>query len=56
MTIDLDTVLEQRDIEGAHQLAVLAAKDGDDEMADYLHHLARRWNREDWAYDESIGN
>ena len=52
----IDEVLESRDIEGAYLLANVFARAGDDEQADYFINLARRWNKEDWAYDEANNN
>jgi hypothetical protein len=48
--------LDTRDSETLHQLAALYKEEGDDEEAARLLQTARNIDREDNAYDESIGN
>jgi hypothetical protein len=53
---DIDHVLATRDAEGAIRLSNIFAERDDMEKAEEFRNLARQWNREDWAYDESVGN
>lgn len=53
---EVHLALETRDAEHLHRLADLFKAEGDDEMAETLKNYAKRIDREDWSYDESIGN
>lgn len=48
--------LEARDAEHLCRLADLFKAEDDDEMAETLKNHAKRIDKEDWSYDESIGN
>jgi hypothetical protein len=48
--------MRTRDIEALHYLAAQYKKQGDDEYAEVLRATAKRFEKEEWAYDESIGN
>jgi hypothetical protein len=52
----IDQALNTRDIEAAYIIRDQYAREGDDEMASYWNELAKTWEKEDWAYDNSIGN
>lgn len=53
---DIFNALHTRDSEELRRLASLCKGDGEDEQADLLLDAAKRVDREDWSYDESIGN
>lgn len=53
---DIHNALEERDGEKLYQLAVLEVKDGNQEYAEELLKQVRKWQREDWAYDEANDN
>lgn len=48
--------LNSKDSEAIYHLADLFKEEGEDERAEELLKIARRWNDEDWSYDESINN
>lgn len=50
------TALDTRDSEQLRQMAEMLKEQGEDEEADRLLKTARRFETEDWAYDESINN
>ena len=52
----IDTALHTRDSEMLYHLAQFEKEEGDDETAEHLLAIAKRIDREDNAYDESIGN
>ena len=52
----IDEVLNKRDIQGAHEIAEALAQEGDFAGASEFKALAKRWNTEDWAYDEASDN
>lgn len=54
--IDIHNALEERDGEKLYRLAKLEAQEGNEEVADDLYKTVRKWNREDWAYDEANDN
>lgn len=45
-----------RDSEALYQLAQIVKEQGDDEQAEALLIEAKRIEKENWAYDEAIGN
>ena len=53
---DIFDALQTRDSSELRRLANLSKGDGEDEQADLLLDAAKRIDREDWSYDESIGN
>lgn len=53
---DLNTILQTRDSEGAYRLSHLYKEEGDDELAEALQKLAKRWDKEDDAYDQHRDN
>lgn len=53
---DVRSAYDSRDVEELFRLANLESKDGNDEYAETLKQIAKRFDREDWAYDESINN
>ena len=52
----IERVLAERDIAGALALADIFADLDDMETATEFKNYARQWEREDWAYDNSINN
>ena len=54
--LDLDTILNTRDSEGAHQLANQLKEEGDDELAEKLQTLAKKWDEEDDSFDQERDN
>lgn len=53
---DVNVAINTRDSEALYNLASYYKKEGEDETADQLLTIAKKIDREDWAYDESIGN
>ncbi len=53
---EITTAIDQRDSERLYQLADLEAEEGNDEVAEELKKIAKNIDREDWAYDNAIGN
>ena len=52
----IEEAVETRDVEALFKLARLVKKEGDDEHSEVLIGLARRYDREDWAYDNANDN
>lgn len=52
----VEQAIHHRDVEVMIALARRYKNMRDDEYADELRSLARKWEQEDWAYDESIDN
>lgn len=48
--------INSRDSEALVKLAQIVKEQGDDEQAEDLLAEAKRIEKEDWAYDEAIGN
>lgn len=48
--------INSRDSEALYQLAQIVKEQGDDEQAEDLLTEARKIEKEDWAYDNAIGN
>lgn len=49
-------VLNNRDVEGAYELAESFAEQGNEEEGEYFYQLARQWDNEDWAHDRNSDN
>lgn len=54
--LDIELALMTRDSEALYRLASLEKEEGNDEVAEDLQAHAKRIDREDWAYDNAIGN
>ena len=58
--LELDSIVEQavkqRDVETLFAVARRFKEAGDDEYAETLRGLAKRFEREDWAHDEANDN
>jgi hypothetical protein len=52
----IDHALRTRDIEEAYIIRDEFARMGDEEQTEYWHNLANKWDKEDWAHDNSINN
>jgi hypothetical protein len=50
------TATKEEDAERLYQLAAQFKEEGEDELADELHKIARRIERDEWAYDEARDN
>lgn len=50
---DVKQACDSRDSQELFRLANLESKEGNDEYAEALQQLARRIDKEDWAYDEA---
>lgn len=50
---EVEKAINERDGEKLYKLAQLA---DDEEVADDLLRLVRKWDGEDWSYDSSINN
>lgn len=50
---EVEKAMNERDGEKLYKLAQLA---DDEEVADDLLRLVRKWDGEDWSYDSSINN
>lgn len=48
--------INSRDSEALYNLAQIVKEQGDDEQAEVLLTEAKKIDREDWAYDNAIGN
>jgi hypothetical protein len=48
--------IKTRDSEALYQLAAQVKEQGEDEQAEALLAEAKRIDKEDWAYDNAIGN
>lgn len=48
--------LKTRDSEQLYYLAAQLKKQGEDEQAEALYKQAKQIDKEDWAYDNAIGN
>ena len=53
---DIHQAIEERDGEKLYQFAVLEAEEGNHEYADELVKLVKKWDKEDWSYDEANNN
>ena len=53
---EIDEALNTRDSEGAYQLANQLKEEGDDELAEKLQTLAKKWDGENDAYDNERDN
>jgi hypothetical protein len=53
---EVNEALKTRDAEHVHRLADLYKREGYDEVAEDINNQARQIDKEDWAYDEFIGN
>ena len=50
------TATKEEDAERLYELASQFKEEGDDELADDLQKIARRIERDEWAYDEARDN
>ena len=55
-SIQVNQALQERDTTMLHVLSELYKEEGEDETADELRTIAKRIDRDDWAYDNAIGN
>ena len=53
---DIVAAINSRDSEALVKLAQIVKEQGDDEQAEALLTEAKRIEKENWAYDEAIGN